>query len=92
MRLKSDAVEHEDIEVAKAVHRIGRNGFEVGGVGEVVETISDDRKFSVDNFKRRYFDLLANAKGRIMNDRVRDQLRQAAAEMGRLKDVLEDAA
>ena len=90
MGLEPDAVEHEDVEVAEAVHRIGRDGLEVCGVGEVVEAVRDDGEFAVDNLERRHLDL-TDAKWRIVNDRVRDQLRQSSAEMRRLEDVLEDA-
>lgn len=92
MRFEADTVEHEDFKVAKAVHRIGRDRFKVGGVGEIVESVCDDRQLAVDHFERRYFDLFSDAEGRVVHDRVRDQLRKATAEMCRLEDVLEDAA
>ena len=90
VRFQADAIEHEHVEVAKAVHRIGWNRLQVGRVGEIIEAVRDDRQLSVYHLERRYLDLFADAERRIVNDRVRDQLRQAAAEMCRLKDVLEN--
>jgi hypothetical protein len=46
----------------------------------------------VDDLKRCYFNLFADAERRIVNDRVWDQLREAAAEMCRLENVLENTA
>ena len=90
MGFQADAVEDENVEVAEAVHSVGGDSFEIGGVGEIVESVGDDGELAVDYLERRYLDLFADAKRRIMHDRVRDQLRQPAAEMGGLKDVLED--
>ncbi len=89
MRFDADAIEHENIQAAKTFERIGRDGFQIGRVCKVIETIRHDRQLSVDDFERRNV-YIADAKWRIMNDRVRYQLRQAAAGMRRLKNILKD--
>lgn len=91
VRLDTDAVEHQHVEAAEPVERLLRDGLEVGRVCEIIEPIGDHRQLAVDDLKRRHLDL-ADAKGRTGKDGVRDELRQPAAEMGRLKYVLKDPA
>ncbi len=88
--LNADAVKHQNIKPAEPIKRLRRNGLQVGRVGEIVKAISDHRKLAVDDLKRRHLDL-ADAKGRTRKDRVRDKLRQPAAQVGRLKNVLKNA-
>lgn len=89
VRFDTDTVEHEHVEIAKSVHRSGRYDLEIGRVGEIVESIGDDGQFAVDDLDRRHLDPIADAEWRKRLDRVRDQLRQPAAEMRRFKDVFE---
>lgn len=91
VRLDADAVKHQHVKPAEPIKRLRRNGLQVGRIGKIVKAISDHRKLAVDDLKRRHLDL-ADAKGRTRKDRVRDKLRQPAAQVGRLKDVLKDPA
>ena len=85
VRFDADAVENENVEILQAVDRFVGDEIQIGRVGKIVKAVSDHRKFAVDDFERRDLDLFADAERRIVDDRVRNQLRQAAAEMRRLK-------
>src|SRR2546423_18862 len=92
VRAQAQAVEDERIEAAQHVERAGRNLAQVGGVGEVVEAVGHDGEATVYDLDRRDEQIGAETELRAVFDRVRDDLRQAAAEVRRLEDVLEDAA
>src|SRR2546423_2464118 len=92
VRAQAQAVEDERIEAAQHVERAGRNLAQVGGVGEVVEAVGHDGQATVYDLDRRDEQIGAETELRAVFDRVRDDLRQAAAEVRRLEDVLEDAA
>lgn len=91
VRDDADAVEHQHIEAAKSFHRLGRNCLEIGCVGEIVKTIRNHGQFAVYDLDRRNLKIVADAKWRQRHDRVRNQPRQAAAEMCWLKNVLENS-
>ena len=90
MGFDTDAVQYENIEIAKPVHRCGWYHLEIGGVGKIVKPVGDDRQFAVYHFERSDLKIVADTERRIWCDRVRHKLRQAAAEMCRVKDVLKD--
>src|SRR5438874_2611676 len=92
MRRDAQAIEDERVEAAQALKRRGRNLAQVGRVGEVVEAISDDGQTAVYDFERRDQETGTEREGRARDDGVRDDLRETAAVVGRLEDVLEDAA
>src|SRR4029077_17407425 len=83
------AVEHKNIEVPKGIHRIVRDRFEIGSVSKIVKAISDDWQFAVNDLNGGYFDV-AEAKWRIVCDRMRNKLRQSAADMRWFKNVFKD--
>ncbi len=66
--------------------------IQIGRVGEIVEAIGDDGQFAVNDFERRDEQIFAETKRRVFLDGVRNQLRQAAADVRRLKNILENAA
>ena len=75
----------------KPCDRFFGDKIQIRRVGKIVEAIGDDGKFAVNDFERRDVQIFADAERRIMFDRVRNQLRQTAAEMRRLKDILKNA-
>lgn len=89
VRLYANAIEHQHIEIAKTGKRVGRNRFEIGRVCKIVKAICNDRQLAVDDFERCDLEIVTNAERRIVHDRVRHELWQAAAEMGGIKNVLE---
>ena len=91
MRFYADAVEDQNVKVAEAVHRGGRDDLEIGGVGKIVKSVGDHGKFAVRHLERGYFQIVADAECGSRLDRVRYELRQAAAEMSWIEDVLEYA-
>src|SRR5688500_18937725 len=92
MRLDPDTIQHENIEIAKPVHRFLRNYLEVSRVSKIVEPISDHRQLTMDDLERRHGQVVANHKGSVRRDGVRYQLRQAAPKMCGLEDVLKNSA
>ena len=91
VRREAQAIEDEHVETAQTVERGGRNLAEVGSVGEIVAAISDDGQPPVNDFERRHLKIMTEAKRRAVNDRMRNDLRQPAAKVRRLEDVLKDA-
>lgn len=39
MRLDPDAIQHQNLQIAKSIHGILRNRFQVGGIGKIIESI-----------------------------------------------------
>src|SRR5438132_1652881 len=92
VRANPQTVEHQHFQITQAFNGCRRNLTQISGVGEVIEAIRDHGKAAVNNFKRSYFEIAADAKRRAVDDRVRHNLWQAAAEMRRLKYVLKNSA
>lgn len=90
MWFDSNTIKDQDIETLQTGDRFVRNKIQVRRVCKVVEAIRDHRELTVDHFERCNFQPVADAKGSVRIDRVRDQLGQAAAKMNRFEDVLED--
>jgi hypothetical protein len=91
VRFDPNAVEHENIEPLQSRDRFLGNKIQVGRVGKIVKAISDHRQFAVDNLERSDLDIFADAKRRIRQNSVRYQLRQAAAKMRWLENILENS-
>ena len=53
MLAETQAVEHEHIQAAQALHSFRRNFVQIGRVGEIVEAVCYDRQPTVKNFKLR---------------------------------------
>jgi hypothetical protein len=85
-------VKRENIQVAQPFEGRGRNLTQICGVRKVVEAIGDYRQAAVDNFQRRYFQIATKAEAGAIHNRVRNDLRQAAAKVRRLENVLKNAA
>src|SRR2546421_8159578 len=92
MRANAQAVEHQHLQIAQAFNGCRRNLTQISCVGKVVEAIRNHGQAAVNNFKWRYFEILADAKRCAVDDRMRHNLRQATAEMRGLKDVLKNSA
>ena len=84
------AVEDQNIEALHQLDGFVRNEIQVGRVGKVVKSIRDHGKLAVNDLKRRHLNV-ADRERRIVINRVRYQLRQAAADVVRLEDVLENS-
>src|ERR1051326_278457 len=92
MRANTQAVEHQHFEIAETFNGRGRNLAQVSGVSKVIEAIRDHRQASVNDFQRSYFQTLADTEWRAIYHGVRNYLRQPAAKMGGLEDILKNAA
>lgn len=92
MRLDTDAVEYEHIKVLQTVDRLIRDEIKIGGICKIIESICNDRQLSMDDLERRDLKPFADRERCFRVDRVRDQLRQAAAKMNGMKNVLKDPA
>jgi hypothetical protein len=90
MRFQANAVENKNIEALQAGDRFVGDKIKVGCVGEIVESVCDHGKLAVDDLERSDLNV-ADAKRGVAVNRMRDQLRQAATEMGRFENVLEYA-
>src|SRR2546422_2449622 len=75
------AIEHQHFQITQPFECCRRNLTKVRRVSKIIEAISDDRKAAVNYLERRYLQIASEAKWRARNDRVRDDLRQAAAEV-----------
>src|SRR5215471_7156471 len=91
MRANAQTIEHEDFQTAQAIECCGRNLAEVRRVGKIVEPVSNYRQTSVNYFQRGNLKIMTDTKRRAINNRVGNYLREAAAKMCGLKDILEDA-
>src|ERR1051326_8363435 len=88
MRAYTQTVEHQHFEIAEPCNGRGWNLAQVSGVSKVIEAISDHGQASVNDFQRSYFQIPANTEWRAIYDGVGDYLRQPAAKMGGLEDIL----
>src|SRR6266478_6808813 len=91
VRANAQTVEHQHFQITQAFNGCRRNLTQIGGVGKVVEAISNHGQAAVNNFKGSYLDISADAKRRAVHNCMRHNLWQATAEMRRLKDVLENS-
>ena len=91
MRIQAHAIEDENVEALKAGDRFVGDKIQIGCVGEIIEAIRDHGQLAVDDLERRDLDI-ADAKRRMVVNRMRDELRQAAAEVRWFENVLKDAA
>ena len=91
MRLDAHAVQNQNVQILQARNRFFGNKIQIRRVCKIVETISDDGQFAVYDFERRNEQIFADAERRIVLDCVRNELRQTAAEMRRLKNILKNA-
>src|SRR5215471_16880184 len=92
MRAYAQTVEHQHSQTAQSVHGGGRYLAEVGRVRKVIESVRNHRQPAVNYFQRRDFQIGAETKLSAVDDRMRNDLRQPAAKMGGLKNILKDAA
>src|SRR2546425_13333017 len=84
-------VKHQHSQIAQAFDGCRRNLTQISCVGKVIEAIRNHGQAAVNNFKWGYFNVPADAKRCAVDDGMRDDLRQAAAEMRRLKYVLKNS-
>src|SRR6266849_2161442 len=89
---ESQTVEHQRIKVAHLVQCFLWNLAQVRCIREIVKTISHHRQSSMNYLERRNKQVFCKAKLCAAGNRMRDNLRQAAAKMRRLEDVFEDAS
>src|SRR5215471_14742142 len=92
MRADAQTVEHQHFQTAQSVHSRGRYLAEVGRVRKVIEPVRNHRQPAVNYFQRRDFQIGAETKLGAVDDRMRNYLRQPAAKMGGLENILKDAA
>src|SRR2546423_1598993 len=92
MRTNAQTIKHQDFQVAQAFDRRRRNLAEISRVGKIVEAIGNDGQATMNYFEWRHFQITAEAEWRTVDHRVRHYLRQAAAKMRGLKDVLKNSA
>ena len=88
MGLYPDAIEDENVQVAKQIHRRGRDDLEICRIGKIVKTVCDHRQFAMDDLNGGYLETRSDAKRGVGLDRMRYQLRQAAADVCWLENVL----
>ena len=91
VRYDPDTIEHEHVQIPQAVERIVGDRFQIGRIGKIIETISNNRQFAVNDFERSDIEIFTDAERRIFGHRMRNQLRQTAAEMSRFENILKDA-
>src|SRR5687768_15486485 len=91
VRLDANAIQNQNVQVLKSGNCFVGNKIQIRRVSKIVESVSDDRKLSVDDFEGSNFEILTDTKRSPWNDRVRDQLGQTAAEMRRVKNILKDS-
>ena len=65
VRFDADAVQHQNVKIAEAVHRSWWNRFEIGRIGKIIEPVRNDWQFSVDYLKRCDLEIFADAERRI---------------------------
>src|SRR2546427_5638232 len=92
VRTNAQAVEHQHFQIAQTFNRRRRNLTEIGRVRKIIEAIRNHRQPSVNYFEWSDFQISREAKRRAVDDGVRNNLRQSAAEMRRLKHVLKNAS
>src|SRR5688500_13926690 len=90
--LYPNAIENQDVEVLQTRDRIVGDKVQIGRVRKVIEAIRDDREFAMDDLERCDLQTFTDTKLGLRKDRVRDQLRKAAAKVRRPKDVLKNSA
>src|ERR1041385_5264213 len=91
MRPDAKTTEHQHFQAEQAFDRCGRNFAKICRVSKVIETIRHHRQASVNDFKRGYFKILAQTKRGAVDDRVGHNLRQAAAKVRGLENILKDS-
>ena len=91
MRFDSQAIEHQHFQTAQAFDRGRRYLAQIRCVSKIVEAVSDHRQPAVNYFQGRNLKIMPEAKRGPIDHRMWDDLRQAPAEVRRLKNVFEDA-
>src|SRR5215213_11834655 len=89
--LKAQTIKHQHVQALQCIDCRARNLAEIGQVSKVVEAIRHHRQVTVDHLQRRDLQFFAYAETPARRHDVRNDLRQTAAEMRRLEDVLENA-
>src|SRR5688500_10709228 len=92
VRFDPDTIQNQDVEILQSGDRVGRDEIQIGRVGEVIEPVCDDREFAVNDFKRGDLKLTTYAERCVGINNMRNQLRQSAADVCRLKNILKDPA
>ena len=90
MRADAQTVEHQYFQIAQAFNGCRRNLAEIRRVSKIVEPVGDDRQAPMDNFERSDFQVTCETESGARNYGMRHYLRQASAEMSRLKNVLKN--
>src|SRR4051812_48042141 len=79
VRLYSDTVQNQDVQITQTGDRFLGNEIKIGRVGEIVKTICDHWKSSVDHLERRNGNLFADAERRVVINGMGYQLRETAS-------------
>jgi hypothetical protein len=89
--LDADAIEDKHIEIAKPFHRGRGNYFKVGRICKIVKPICNDGQFSVDHLNRRDLEVVSDTEWRIGLNRMWDELRQSAPNVGWIENILKNS-